>query len=266
MSMKNSSISFSDLKMLKNAKSALESPNFLVKVSNLIGSPFEHTLTYLPSTIQEKINSTCYTALNKSAEIALWSLSSRANKPSNFSHKALATLSGGIGGFFGWGGFLCEIPLSTTIIMRSICEIAKAYGEDLSLPESKLECLSIFSLGGKSNSDDISDTGYYIIRSSLASMIVDSSKYLTVKKATKEIGPTLIKLLQTIASKFSLQVSEKAIAMSLPIIGAVGGATINAMFISYYQQIAEGHFAMRYLERKYGKEKIKEIYEKINVR
>lgn len=266
MSMKNSSISFSDLKLLKNAKTALESPNFIVKVSNLIGSPLERGLSYLPNTIQKKINSTCYTALNKSAEIALWSLSSRVNKPSNFSHKALATLSGGIGGFWSWGGFMCEIPISTTIIIRSICEIAKAHGEDLSTPEGKLECLSVFSLGGRSNSDDISDTGYYIIRSSLASMIQDSSKYLAVKKATKEIAPSLVKLLQTIASKFSLRVSEKAIAMSLPIIGAVGGAAINAMFISYYQQIAEGHFTIRYLERKYGKDKIKEIYERINER
>ena len=46
-------------------------------------------------------------------------------------------------------------------------------------------------------------------------------------------------------------------------IGALGGATINLLFVDHFQEVARGHFTVRRLERKYGKEKVKEEYIKI---
>jgi hypothetical protein len=49
----------------------------------------------------------------------------------------------------------------------------------------------------------------------------------------------------------------------VPVIGALGGATINLLFVDHFQEVARGHFIVRRLERKYGKEEVKEEYMKI---
>lgn len=35
---------------------------------------------------------------------------------------------------------------------------------------------------------------------------------------------------------------------------------INLLFMTHFQRMAEGHFTVKFLENKYGKEKIKENY------
>jgi hypothetical protein len=42
-----------------------------------------------------------------------------------------AALSGGVGGFFGVAAIAFELPLSTTIIMRSIADIARSEGKEV---------------------------------------------------------------------------------------------------------------------------------------
>ena len=46
-------------------------------------------------------------------------------------------------------------------------------------------------------------------------------------------------------------------------IGAVGGALINTIFIDHFQETARGHFIVRRLERTYGTEVIRSIYEQL---
>ena len=70
----------------------------------------------------------------------------------------------------------------------------------------------------------------------------------------------LIKFINTIASRFGIVVSEKLAAQSIPLIGAAGGAAINVMFIDHFQEMAEGHFIVKRLEKKYGSEKIEALY------
>ena len=43
-----------------------------------------------------------------------------------------------------------ELPVSTIIMLRSIADIARSEGEDLSDPESALSCVQVFALGGRS--------------------------------------------------------------------------------------------------------------------
>ncbi len=58
--------------------------------------------------------------------------------------------------------------------------------------------------------------------------------------------------INSIASRFSIAVSEKAIAQSAPVIGAASGALINTLFITHFQAAARGHFMVRRLQREYG--------------
>ncbi|MDX6456831.1 MAG: hypothetical protein QOE55_528, partial [Acidobacteriaceae bacterium] len=69
--------------------------------------------------------------------------------------------------------------------------------------------------------------------------------------------------LSRIASRFGLEVSEKVAAELIPVAGAVGGLTLNVLFSQHFQSLAEGHFIVRRLERKYGSEVVRQDYERV---
>jgi glycerate kinase len=77
----------------------------------------------------------------------------------------------------------------------------------------------------------------------------------------KEGAPVLISFLSKVASRFGLEVSEKAAAQLIPVAGAAGGLALNVLFTSHFQQLAHGHFTVRRLERKYGSEIVRREYD-----
>ncbi len=74
----------------------------------------------------------------------------------------------------------------------------------------------------------------------------------------------LVRLITTIASRFGVIVSEKVAAMAIPAIGAIGGALINTIFMDHFQDIAQGHFTIRRLERKHGAHLIEQEYKNLS--
>lgn len=64
-------------------------------------------------------------------------------------HKSIAVLAGAAGGAFGIASLPVELPFSTTIMLRSIADIARAEGLDLADPKTALACLEVFALGGR---------------------------------------------------------------------------------------------------------------------
>jgi|SRR6516165_3122175 len=55
---------------------------------------------------------------------------------------------------------------------------------------------------------------------------------------------------------------RKLAAQAIPLVGALGGATVNYAFIQHFQEVARGHFTVRRLERAYGKEAVRKAYER----
>ena len=58
-----------------------------------------------------------------------------------------------------------------------------------------------------------------------------------------------------------MELSEKATAQAVPLIGALGGAAINVVFIQHFQDMAWSHFTMRRLERLYGQDLVRSEYD-----
>ena len=263
------SILESDLEALKEAKQILEQPSFAIKVVNYIGKPIEFALEKIDS---KTINSASKVALNKSLDIAIGTMDLRnIQSPSSLKHKIAVVTSGAIGGMFGLAALPIELPISTTIMLRSIAEIAHCEGEDLSKIQSKMECLQVFALGSeKSHEDDAAESTYYASRMGLAyemKVALKSVEGLSQKAIQEALArgqmPMLIKVIESIATRFGVAVSEKAVAQALPILGAAGGAGINLLFINHFQDMARGHFTVRRLEQTYGKEMIETIYNEI---
>jgi hypothetical protein len=51
---------------------------------------------------------------------------------------------------------------------------------------------------------------------------------------------------------------------AVPIVGPLGGAAVNYAFIDHFQEIARAHFTVRRLERRYGKDAVREAYARLS--
>lgn len=255
------SLSPADLEELATAKAILENPGITAKLTNLLGAPIEKGFALLPADWRDKVTAATRDALMFSLKSALLTMDPGRRESFPRWHKFAAGLSGGVGGAFGLPALIVELPVSTTIMLRSIADIARSNGEDLSSPQSRIACLEVFALGGPTTPDDAVESGYFAIRSALARAVTEASEYLAEKAILEEGAPALLRLVAKIALRFQIQVSEKAAAMAVPLLGAMGGAGINLLFIDHFQDMSRGHFVVRKLERKYGPALIREAYE-----
>lgn len=253
----------SDLDDLRIAKQLLENPGLAAKITNLLGKPLEQGFDMLPETINTNLSKVTRSALTTAMSTALFTMKdAQGASKSNKLHKLAVAASGGAAGMFGLAALAVELPISTTIMLRSIADVARSEGESIQEIESKLACIEVFALGSPShNDDDAVESGYFAVRASLAKSVNAASKHIAKEGLLKEGGPALVRLINAIASKFSIQVSEKVAAQALPLVGAAGGALINTVFIDHFQNMAHGHFIVRRLERKYGEEIVKETYQ-----
>ena len=138
------------------------------------------------------------------------------------------------------------------ILLRSIAEIAREEGEDLNAPEAAFACVEVFALGGQGAGRARSRAA--ISRSGPRS----PSRSPTARASSPRRGsaalpaPVVARLISQIASRFGIVVSEKVAAQAAPILGAIGGAAVNAAFADHFQTLARGHFIVRRLERQHG--------------
>lgn len=257
-----SGLNRSDLEDLKKAKALLENPGLAARITDALGTPIEKGIDLLPAGWSDRIQYVTKTALQKALHVALGTMDGKpADRSSDVWHKVSVAASGGLGGAFGLAALAVELPISTVIMLRSIADIARSHGEELNTAEAQLACLEVFALGGKSTSDDATEGGYFVIRAALAKAVSEAAEYIAERGVAKEAAPALVRLIAVISSRFGIVVTEKAAAIAVPAIGAVGGAVVNTLFMDHFQKMAQGHFTVRRLERKYGEGAVKSAYE-----
>ena len=264
MARKMSGVTITDaeIEALKAAKSLLESPGLAAKISSFVGTPIEKGFALLPRQWSTVVNDATRKAIETALKVALWTMNdaTAVTAPSNWWHKLAAGASGAAGGAFGLAALSIELPVSTTIMLRSIADIARSEGEDLKSADAQLECVQVLALGGNSKSDDGTEIGYFAARAAMAKAVSEAAAHLAAQGLTQHGSPALLRLIAQIASRFSIVVSEKAAAQAVPVVGAIGGAVINTLFIDHFQDTARGHFIVRRLERLHGADRIKLLY------
>jgi hypothetical protein len=257
-------LSTAEINELRTAKAILENPGIAARVSNYIGSPIEAGLKKLPESLTAAVNDVTRKSIEKALDIALLTMDRDDQKSSsNWWHKLAAGASGAAGGAFGVPALALELPVSTTIMLRSIADIARSEGEDLRSPDAKLQCVQVLALGGRATADNGAESTYFATRAALAKSISEAAAYVAKKGLSQKSAPAIVKLIAKIASRFSIVVSEKAAAQAVPIVGAFGGAAINTLFINHFQDMGRGHFIVRRLERLHGQDEVRRLYEEL---
>ena len=261
-------LSQESLAELKMAKQKMEQIGWAMKGLNRVGGVLETGIDKLPQKQQKWLQQLANKVLHTVVKLNLKTMKRGGfnGSASNTTYKALVTSSGILGGAFGATAFGVDLTVATKFMMRSIMDIARSEGEDLNSYDTQLACLQVLALGGKSKHDDNLDTGYYATRVALSSAIKNASIYAAkhgMGSVLQGSSNPIIKLLGTIASRFSIQVSEKFVAQAIPVIGAAGGGAINLAFINHFQNMAKAHFTIRRLERMYGEALVRATYDKI---
>lgn len=257
-------LSEAELAQLRAAVHELEGDSFASRLTNLLGRQVENIGRALPSQARKVISSASEAALRAALRVAVKTIDKRSPpKAARGLHKGLAAASGAIGGAFGLASVPIELPVSTTIMLRSIAQIAREEGEDLAQPESALACIEVFALGGRVRGEATLESSYFAIRSVLAQTVSESARFILQRGLADETAPVLVRLVTQVAARFGLVVSQKLAAQAIPVLGAVGGAAVNAAFTEHFQTIARGHFTVRRLERLHGADVVRFEYERL---
>ena len=135
----------SDLQALRTAVAALEHPGLAARLAEIAGKPIELVGRALPETASKAVAAATTKALDAALSVAFRTMKNEPKAASSVLHKALAATSGAVGSF-GVAALPIELPISTIIILRSIGDVARSEGEDLTDPETALNCLQVFAL------------------------------------------------------------------------------------------------------------------------
>jgi hypothetical protein len=252
-----------DLSELRRAVQSLEHPGLAARLTNMVGKPIELIGHALPASASQVVATAASKGLEIALKVALRTMQRGPHAGSQFLHKALATASGAAGGAFGLATLPIELPVSTIIMLRSIADIARSEGENLSDPETALSCVQVFALGGRAGSTDASESGYFVVRSMLAKTVTEAARFIAERGVIEQGAPVLVRFITQVAARFGAVVSQKVAAQALPIMGALGGAVVNYAFIQHFQDMAKGHFTVRRLERAYGTDIVQTEYARI---
>jgi hypothetical protein len=275
-------LSESQRQLIVEAARYMERPSLLMEIANLAGKPLEFFTKGLDRITAGRVEEAVSAALRGALSVAVSTVPQTPAANSDimpegdistvgvrvaFWHKLSVAITGSAGGLFGMAGIAVELPLTTTIMLRSIAAIAQEFGEDLEDVAVRLQCLAVFSLGGPGRGDDAMESAYLTSRLGIQSELAAAARAvagLTSQQLTamiqKGTAPAVVNLIGRIAAQFSVVVTEKLIAQALPLVGAVTGATINVAFLGHFNRVARFHFAIRSLERQYGVDVIQNLY------
>lgn len=248
-----------EMEQLRWAYQHLEHPSLAARMSAVLAVPVEEGIKLLPKQWQKKIDRTAQATICRLLRPDTFpAMSGMSPQTSKWAHKFLATGAGAVGGFFGPLTLLAEMPAVTMLMLHAIADIAREEGEDLESDDARLACAQVFALGGRTKDDDAADLGYYALRIMLG--LHFEQNVLTAAGAQI---PGSIELARAITARFGVAISDHAAARAIPVAGAISGAVLNLIFMNHYQDVARGHFIVRRLERDYGNDRIRALYEQI---
>jgi len=248
---------------LERAWLALERPSFAAQLSSILGTPLEQIIRLLPDEWSARLRGAAEAAVVRAYDLARPTLDGGSTTSGPAAHRLAAAATGALGGFFGLPALLLELPTTTLLMLRAIADVARANGEDPASPKTRLACIKVFALGGRSRADDYAELGYYELRLGLA------WQFTTVPALEAGTAPALpqpIGLLRAIGARFGVVVTDKAAAQAVPILGALAGAAVNTLFMDHFLRVADGHFTVRRLERRFGRPAVEAAYRAIGAR
>lgn len=198
-----------------------------VQMLTMVGGKAEQLLERLPDPVRVRLEDVTEKALQLAMRAAQ---SSRRAVPdqADWVNTAMSTAMGAAGGFGGLPSALVELPATTTVLLRIIQGVAAENGFDPAAENVQFDCIRVFAAAGPLARDDGADLGFLTLRVTLT-------------------GGAMQRLIATVAPRLATVLGQKLAAQTIPVLGAVAGATTNYLYTGYYREIAHVHFGLRKL-------------------
>ena len=113
-------------------------------------------------------------------------------------------------------------------MLRAIQDAARREGFDPGADSVTFDCIRVLSAAGPLEEDDGADLGFYTMRMTLT-------------------GGAVRRMISAVAPRLAVVLGQKLATQTVPVLGAVAGATTNYVYTQYYQDIAHVHFGLRRL-------------------
>lgn len=243
-------------RLLASARSALQAPGLAAQLAEIVGDHLEAAFAKLPANWRGQIQMATRDALLRAADVAGDTIADEGASGSDERHRWLSGAAGGLSGLMGLPGLLWEIPLSTTLVMRSLLAIARESGCPLNDADTRLTCLEVFALG-QPESGNPEESAYWSFREAIEPVRRDAARHVRVRGFSTEGAPALLKLTAAVALRFGTAMSQQSAAKAIPLVGAVSGAAVNVLFMRHFQAMGRAHFGLKQLERRHGYKTVK---------
>lgn len=198
-----------------------------LQILNIVGDSAEGLLKRLPSGVRARLDQTTEAALTTAMQAAHGSRRYVSDQP-DWVNRVVTTSMGAAGGFGGLPSALAELPVTTTILLRTIQGVAVEHGFDPESDGVQFDCIRVFASAGPLAQDDGTDLAF-----------------LTTRVAVS--GTAVHGLIAKVAPRLATVLGQKLAAQTVPVLGAFAGALTNYAYTSYYQEMAHIHFRLRKL-------------------
>ena len=211
----------------------------VIALVNRLGGSLEKRLSAVPEALRERLDGAVAAALERAHDLA--AQARHAPSVGRQGPLAAAVLSGAAGGAAGPLSALAELPVSITLILHAIRREAEAAGYDPDDPQIRAECLRVFGAGSPLADDDGANSSFLAARLTLT-------------------GTAVQKVIASVAPRLGIAMGQKFAAQSVPVLGALTGAALNAAFLHWYREVAAVRFALLRLAERHGEENVAEAF------
>jgi EcsC protein family len=198
-----------------------------VQLLTMVGGKAEQLLERLPGPVRDKLEEATGRALKLAMRAAHASRDAVPDQ-ADWVNTATSTAMGAAGGFGGLPSALVELPATTTMLLRIIQGVAVEHGFDPGAQSVQFDCIRVFAAAGPLAADDGADLGFLTLRLTLT-------------------GGAMQRLIASVAPRLATVLGQKLATQTIPVLGAVAGATTNYVYSGYYREIAHVHFGLRRL-------------------
>ena len=123
-----------------------------------VGGGAQGLIDRLPGFVRKRLDRITLVALNRAFDAATQSRRYVRDRGDWFNRLA-STVSGAAGGFGGLPGAMIEMPVTITMLLRGILDIAAEHGFDPDSEDTRMDALRVFAAAGPMAADDGTDLG-----------------------------------------------------------------------------------------------------------
>ncbi|MDR3416989.1 MAG: EcsC family protein [Nevskia sp.] len=162
--------------------------------------------------------------------------------------------SGALCGVAGGLGLLVDLPTLLTLTFRTIHRTALCYGEDLAPPELRRLPVAVFALASANSMDEKVEALRAIdevLDSGAGTAWVEGISRAAQRELAKD---SVAFSVNNLGKSLARNLGWRKAGESVPLVGALVGASVNAWYLHDLARAARHTFQLRWLRAKYGHE------------